>query len=58
MDNIKLTSIIPFEQNNIIFLMKDNEAKEILKLYENGDIFVKGILAENKKIITTKLNTK
>jgi hypothetical protein len=42
----ELTSVIPQEQNTISF-MQDNAAREILKLCENGDIFVKGKLAEN-----------
>ncbi len=46
MDNIKLTSVTPQEQNTISFI-QDNTAREILKLCENGDIFVKGKLAEN-----------
>jgi hypothetical protein len=52
MDNIKLT--IPQEQNTIFF-MKGNDTKEILKLCQNGDIFVKGKLAENDKEVVDAL---
>ena len=54
MDNINLTSVIPQEQNTIFF-MQDNGAREILKLCENGDIFVKGKLAENDKEVVDAL---
>ena len=54
MDNIKLTSVIPQEQNTI-FSMQDNGTREILKLCENGDIFVKGKLAENDKEVVDAL---
>lgn len=54
MDDIKLIPIIPLEQN-IIFYMQDNGAKEILKLCENGDIFVKGRLVENDKEVVDAL---
>ena len=54
MDNIKLTSVIPQEQNTIFF-MQDNGEREILKLCENGDIFVKGKLAENDKEVVDAL---
>jgi len=52
--DLKLTSTInkvfpiPQEQNTIFF-MQDKGTNEILKLCENGDIFVKGRLAENDK---------
>jgi hypothetical protein len=35
--------------------MQDNGAREILKLCENGDIFVKGKLAENDKEVVNAL---
>ena len=54
MDNIKLTSVIPQEQNTIRFV-QDNAEREILKLCENGDIFVKGKLAENDKEVVDTL---
>lgn len=54
MDNIKLTSVVPQEQNTISF-MQDNVGREILKLCENGDIFVKGKLAENDKEVVNAL---
>jgi hypothetical protein len=54
MDNIKLTSVVPQEQNTISF-MQDNAGREILKLCENGDIFVKGKLAENDKEVVDAL---
>ena len=55
MDNIKLTSVIPQEQNTIFFLQVDESNQEILKLCENGDIFVKGRLAENDKEVVDAL---
>jgi hypothetical protein len=55
MDNIKLTSVIPQEQNTIFFLQVDKSNQEILKLCENGDIFVKGRLAENDKEVVDAL---
>jgi hypothetical protein len=54
MDNIKLTSVIPQDQNTIFF-MQDSGAREILKLCENGDIFIKGRLAENDKEVVDAL---
>jgi len=54
MDNIKLTSLIPKEKNTIFFI-QDNGAREILKICENGDIFVKGKLAENDKKVVDAL---
>jgi hypothetical protein len=54
MDNIKLTSVVPKEQNTISFV-QDNAGREILKLCENGDIFVKGKLAENDKEVVDAL---
>ena len=50
----ELTSVIPQEQNTISFV-QDNAAREILKLCENGDIFVKGKLAENDKEVVDAL---
>jgi hypothetical protein len=55
MENIKLTSIEPFEPNTILFLQKDGLNQEILKLCNNGDIFVKGRLAENDKEVVDAL---
>ena len=58
--DLKLTSTInkvfaiPQEQNTIFF-MQDKGANEILKLCENGDIFVKGRLAENNKEVVDAL---
>ena len=49
METIKLT-----EQNTIYFMQGDGDA-EILKLCENGDIFVKGKLAENDKQVVDAL---
>jgi hypothetical protein len=42
-------NLIPKEKNTTFFLQVDNLNQEILKLCENGDIFVKGRLAENDK---------
>ena len=56
--NLKFTNdskfALPLEQNTIFF-MKDRENNEILKLCENGDIFVKGRLAENDKEVVDAL---
>lgn len=38
----------PLETNTIVFY-QDYGTKEILKFCENGDIFIKGKLAENDK---------
>ena len=54
MKDLKLTTIIPQEQNTIFF-MQDKGTNEILKLCENGDIFVKGRLAENDKEVVDAL---
>lgn len=54
MENIKLTSVILQEQNTIFF-MQDNGTREILKLCENGDFFVKGNLAKNDKEVVDAL---
>ena len=35
--------------------MQDNAGREILKLCENGDIFIKGKLAENDKEVVDAL---
>jgi hypothetical protein len=37
-----LTTTLPQEKNTIFFQQVDKDYKEILKLCENGDIFVKG----------------
>jgi hypothetical protein len=52
--NLKLTPEIPIDQNTIFFMV-DNGNTEILKLCENGDIFVKGRLAENDKEVVDAL---
>jgi hypothetical protein len=43
------------EKNTIFFSQVDNLNIEILKLCENGDIFVKGRLAENDKEVVDAL---
>jgi len=43
------------KQNTILFLIVGGENKEILKICENGDIFVKGKLAENDKEVVNAL---
>ena len=48
-------NLLPEEQNTIFFLQVDKSNQEILKLYENGDIFVKGNLAENDKEVVDAL---
>jgi len=53
--NLTLTTALPQEQNTIFFLQVDKSNKEILKLCENGDIFVKGRLAENDKEVVAAL---
>jgi hypothetical protein len=50
----EFTTVIPQEQNTISFV-QDNAGREILKLCENGDIFVKGKLAENDKEVVDAL---
>jgi hypothetical protein len=50
----ELTSVVPQEQNTISFV-QDNAGREILKLCENGDIFIKGKLAENDKEVVDAL---
>lgn len=52
METIKL---LPEEQNTIFFKQVDKDHKEILKLCQNGDIFVKGKLAENDKEVVDAL---
>ena len=47
-------NLVPKEQNTIFFSQVD-KSKEILKLCENGDIFVKGRLAENDKEVVDAL---
>lgn len=47
--------LVPKEQNTIFFITKDNTNKEILKVCENGDIFVNGKLAENDKEVVEAL---
>jgi hypothetical protein len=48
-------NLVPEEQNTISFLQVDKSSQEILKLCENGDILVKGKLAENDKEIVDAL---
>jgi hypothetical protein len=48
-------NLVPKEQNTILFLQGDKSNQEILKLCENGDIFVKGRLAENDKEVVDAL---
>jgi hypothetical protein len=48
-------NLVPQEQNTIFFLHVDKSNQEILKLCENGDIFVKGRLAENDKEVVDAL---
>ena len=55
MKNLKLTTALPQEKNTIFFQQVDKDYKEILKLCENGDIFVKGKLAENDKEVVDAL---
>jgi hypothetical protein len=43
------------EKNTIFFSQVDTSNREILKLCENGDIFVKGKLAENDKEVVDAL---
>jgi hypothetical protein len=52
---MKTINLVPEEQNTILFLQVDKSSQEILKLCENGDIFVKGKLAENDKEIVDAL---
>lgn len=52
---MKTVKLIPQEQNTIFFLQVDKENQEILKLCQNGDIFVKGRLAENDKEVVDAL---
>ena len=52
---MKTINLVPEEQNTILFLQVDESSQEILKLCENGDIFVKGKLAENDKEIVDAL---
>lgn len=47
--------ILPPEQNTIFFLQEDSQKREILKLCQNGDIFVNGRLAENDKEVVDAL---
>jgi len=48
-------NLVPQEQNTIFFLQVDKSNQEILKLCQNGDIFVKGKLAENDKEVVDAL---
>jgi hypothetical protein len=49
---LKLKTIVPQERNTIFFTVNNNVNEPILKLCENGDIFVKGKLIENDKQVT------
>ncbi|MFA5207359.1 MAG: hypothetical protein WC428_01765 [Candidatus Paceibacterota bacterium] len=49
---LELIEIVSQERNTIFFMVNDNLSQPILKLCENGDIFVKGKLAENDKQVT------
>ena len=51
----KAINLVPQEQNTIFFSQVDKSNQEILKLCENGDIFVKGRLAENDKEVVDAL---
>jgi hypothetical protein len=55
MNNLILRTVLPQEKNTIFFQQVDRDYKEILKLCENGDIFVKGRLAENDKEVVDAL---
>ena len=48
-------NLVPKEQNTILFFQVDKSNHEILKLCGNGDIFVKGRLAENDKEVVDAL---
>jgi hypothetical protein len=48
-------NLVPKEQNTILFLHVDKSNQETLKLCENGDIFIKGKLAENDKQVVDAL---
>ena len=54
MNAIETISVVPQEQNSICF-MQDNGTREVLKICQNGDIFVKGKLAENDKEVVDAL---
>jgi hypothetical protein len=45
----------PKQEQNTISFVQDNAGREILKLCENGDIFIKGKLAENDKEVVDAL---
>lgn len=51
-EELVLKSNIP---SNTVFFMKGGTHDEILKLCENGDIFVKGKLIENDKEVVDAL---
>lgn len=54
MENLKLVEFKDLERNTIVFSVDKNQ-NEILKLCPNGDIFVKGRLAENDKEVVNAL---
>lgn len=54
MENVTLVEFKNLEKNTIFF-SKDKKGGEILKLCPNGDIFVKGRLAENDKEVVDAL---
>ncbi len=49
-----MTSPLLISEQNVVFL-KNNGTKELLKLCENGDIFVNGKLVENDKEVVDSL---
>ena len=49
---LELKEIVPQERNTIFFNVNGKTDQPILKLCENGDIFVKGKLTENDKQVT------
>ena len=49
-----MTSPLLISEQNVVFL-KNNGTKELLKLCENGDIFVNGKLVENDKEVVDGL---
>lgn len=52
---MKKINLVAQEKNTIFFLQVNKSNQEILKLCENGDIFVKGRLAENDKEVVDAL---
>lgn len=52
---MKKINLVPKEQNTIFLLQVDKANQEIIKICENGDIFIKGKLAENDKEVVDAL---